>query len=305
MNPTVVRYSAATLAALAMTMNFACAENEVHSSLAGMYYLNDAQGPMRAVDPTPPKGDVSNQILAGPSNGLASAYIIYERIAAGVKPKDLYTLPVDHTYLVLSGKLSVQLGSAQFVAEPETLVLVPAGVPHRVWNAGADPEADFQVMAPAPSRDLASMMKVAAAHAIDNPAQYIRVAPKLEKLIGGTGHDSLNERVLASRATGSEHVLERLNDVPPGGGRTEAHIHPFDQLYFVREGSLTFQYGMNTYDVGANTLVVLPAGIVHSNANKGTTVERLITLLISEPPKGSPMGAGVTLESQRADSRPQ
>ena len=224
MNPTVVRYSAATLAALAMTMNFACAENEVHSSLAGMYYLNDAQGPMRAVDPTPPKGDVSNQILAGPSNGLASAYIIYERIAAGVKPKDLYTLPVDHTYLVLSGKLSVQLGSAQFVIEPETLVLVPAGVPHRVWNAGADPEADFQVMAPAPSRDLASMMKVAAAHAIDNPAQYIRVAPKLEKLIGGTGHDSLNERVLASRATGSEHVLERLNEIGRASCRERVYL---------------------------------------------------------------------------------
>jgi mannose-6-phosphate isomerase-like protein (cupin superfamily) len=272
------------------------AQGDVQKSMAATFHISEARGPLRPVDLSPPKGEVSSEILAGPTNGLDSAYILYTRMAAGARPKGLYTLPVDHTYLVLSGKLNVQLGTDKFEAGPETLVLVPAGVPHQVWNAGAEPEADFEVVTPAPSRDLASMIKPAEARKIDNAAQYVRVAPPLDKLAGGTGHASLNERVLASRATGSEHVLERLNDMLPGGGRTETHIHPFDQVYFVRKGTMTVEYGMATYEVPANTLVVLPTGVVHNNLNNGSSVQSIVTLLLPEPEKGHPMGAGIDVK---------
>jgi len=139
------------------------------------------------------------------------------------------------------------------------------------------------------------MMQRAQAKKIDNAAQYVRVAPTLDILAGGTGHESLNERVLASRETGSEHVLERLNDVLPGGGRTELHIHPFDQVYFITKGRMTVQYGMSTFEAGENTLVLLPAGIVHSNQNKGASLQSAITLLLPEPEKGTPFGTNVEL----------
>jgi len=291
----------AVAAAAFVIASAAGAQSDMSKSMDGVFYLSAARGPIRQVDLSPLKGKMSGEILAGPANGLDSAYIIYARTAAGGRPWGLYTLPVDHTYLVLSGKLNVQLGTDQFVAGAETLVFVPAGVPHQVWNAGSEPEADFQVVTPAPSRDLVSMMRRAEARKIDNAAQYIRVAPPLEKLNGGTGHESLNERVLASRATGSEHVLERLNDVPPGGGRTDLHIHPFDQVYFVTKGTMTVQYGLATYEAGANTLVVLPTGVVHNNQNNGSSVQSAITLLLPEPEKGVPLGAGV--EFKRAPNQ--
>jgi len=195
--------------------------------------------------------------------------------------------------LVFSGKLNVQLGTDLFVAGPETLVLVPAGVPHQAWNAGSEPVAGLEVITPAPSRDLASLMKPAAASKIDNAAQYIRVAPPLEKLAGGVGHESLNERILADRTNGSAPVLERLNDVLPGGGRTEAHIHPFDQAYFIRKGTMTVDYGLEKYEAPANSLVLLPAGVVHNNSNTGTGVQSIVTLLI---PDRVPRGAGITIQ---------
>jgi mannose-6-phosphate isomerase-like protein (cupin superfamily) len=268
------------------------------------FHLSAARGPLRQVDLSPFKGEASSEILAGPASGLDSAFILYDRMAAHARGRSLYTLPVDHTFLVLAGKLNVQLGTDSFVAGPDTLVLVPAGVPHRVWNAGAEPEADLQVITPAPSRDLASLMKPAKARKIDNAAQYVRAAPALGKLAGGTGHDSLNERVLASRDTGSQHVLERLNDVLPGGGRTDPHIHPFDQAYFITQGTMTVQYGLSSLEAGANTLVVLPAGVVHNNANTGTGVQSTITLLLPEPEKGNPMGANVEI-AKRAARNPQ
>jgi mannose-6-phosphate isomerase-like protein (cupin superfamily) len=278
------------------------AANDMHQSMSGSYHLTPARGPIRPVDLSPIKGEISSEILAGPTNGLESAFLVYTRMAAGARAKGLYTLPVDHTYLVLAGKLNVQLGTDQFVISPDTLVFVPAGVPHQVWNAGSEPVADFQVFAPAPSRDLVSLMKPAQARKIENAAQYIHVAPPLGKLMGGTGHDSLNERILISRANGSLNVLERLNDMLPGGGRTELHLHPFDQAYFIKQGTMKVNYGAATYEAQANSLVVLPVGVVHSNENAGSTVQSVITLLLPEPPKGVSLGGG--MEIRRRQSEP-
>src|ERR1700677_1569522 len=148
----------ATPAALAQTP-----AGQFHESTAAAFHLNDDRGPLRHVDLSPLKGPVSGEILAGPANGLDSAFIVYTRMEAGTRPSGLYTLPVEHTYLVLHGRLNVQIGTDRFVAAPDTLVLVPAGVPHQAWNAGAVPEADFEVVTPAPSRSLTSMMQPAAA----------------------------------------------------------------------------------------------------------------------------------------------
>jgi mannose-6-phosphate isomerase-like protein (cupin superfamily) len=214
-------------------------------------------------------------------------------MAPGAKPKGLYSMGVEHTYLVLSGKLNVQLGTDQFVAGPETLVLVPPGVPCQTWNLGSEPMAALEVITPAPSRDLASLMKPATATKIENAAQYIRVAPPLGKLAGGVGHESLNERILADRTNGSAPLLERLNDVLTGGGRTEPHIHPFDQAYFIRKGTMTVDYGLEKFEAPANSLVLLPAGVVHNNSNTGAEVQSIVTLLI---PDKTPRGAGVTIQ---------
>jgi mannose-6-phosphate isomerase-like protein (cupin superfamily) len=287
----------AVAACLAPASLSASGAKDAQSDMAGVFHLNEERGPLRHVDLAPFTGEVSSEVLAGPANGLDTAFIIYTRMAPGAKKKGLFSLPVDETYLVFSGKLNVQLGTDEFVAAPDTLVFVPAGVAHRVWNAGTEPEADMEVVTPATGRDLASMMKPAVATKVDNAAQYIRVAPPLGPLAGGVGHQGLNERVLADRATGSEHVLERLDDVPPAAGGPASHIHPFDQVYFVTKGTMTVQYGLAHYEAPENTLVILHMGTVHSNLNNGSTVESHVTLLLPEPPKGVALGAGVTIST--------
>jgi mannose-6-phosphate isomerase-like protein (cupin superfamily) len=265
----------------------------------GTFYLSKERGPIRQVDLSPLTQELSSEILAGPANGLDSAFIVYTRMAAGARKRGLYTLPVDQTYLVLAGKLNVQLGTDEFVAEPDTLVLVPAGVPHQAWNAGSSPEADLEVVTPAPARDLVSMMKEAKPQKVEGAAQFIRVAPPLGALKGGVGHEGLNERVLAARASGSDQVLERLDDVPPAAGGPSSHIHPFDQVYFVTSGTMTVQYGLGKYEVTPNSLVIIPAGVVHSNLNNGSTVESHITLLLPEPEKGTTFGASAEIKPQQ------
>lgn len=288
---------ALAVATLALTLGVAPRTTFAADSkgLASVYWLSPARGPVRPVDLSPFKGSVSSEILASPANGLESAFIIYTRMAPGAGPRGLYTLPVDHTYLVLSGKLKVQIGTDEFVAEPETLVLIPAGVPHQAWNADATPEADFEVITPAPSSDLASLMKPAQPRKVENAAQYVRVAPPMQLTHSGVGAGALNERVLADRSTGSEHMLERLDDVVAGSGRGELHMHPFDQIYFIRKGEMTLRYGMGTYTAGANSLVILHAGTVHSNMNNTSDLESHITLMLPQPAQGVPAGVDVEI----------
>jgi mannose-6-phosphate isomerase-like protein (cupin superfamily) len=279
------------------------AAQQFQQSMAGVFHLNVDRGPLRHVAESAFKGQASSEILAGPANGLDSVFIVYTRMAPGARPMGLYTLPVEHTYLVLKGELTVQIGTDRFIADPETLVLVPPGVPHRAWNAGTRPEADYEVVTPAPSRNLVSMMQPAAARKIPNAAQYVHIPPPLGKLKGGSGHDALNERVLASRATGSEYVLERIGEVLPGSKSEPSHIHPFDQAYFVRAGTMTIFYGLKTYELHANTLVIIPAGIVHHDRNGGSSVMSFIQLVTPEPKPGIPFGVNVQIEKSRQRPR--
>jgi mannose-6-phosphate isomerase-like protein (cupin superfamily) len=78
-------------------------------------------------------------------------------------------------------------------------------------------------------------------------------------------------------------------------------MHPFDQAYFIKQGTMKINYGANTYQASANSLVILPIGVVHSNENAGTSVQSVITMLLPEPPKGVSMGGGV--EIRRSQGR--
>ena len=248
-----------------------------------MFHLSHVRGSFRPVDLSPLGKDVSSEIVAGPANGLDSAFLIYTRMPAGTRGPAMYTLPVDHTYLVLSGQLNVQLGTDKFVAGPDTLVLVHAGVPHEAWNAGSGPVSVLEVVTPAPSDDLASLMKPAQPRKIENAASFIRVAQP----IGNTGKGT-NSQPLAARATnsGDSHLQERIDNANPGFGVGPGlHVHPFDQIYFVLAGTMTLQYGVNTYQVQPNTFAIIPTGVVHYNKNTGTVPERHVTLLLPEPEK--------------------
>ena len=57
--------------------------------------------------------------------------------AAHVHPKQ------EERFEILSGTLSLRVGGEEIVARPADSVTIPAGTPHRFWNAGED-EAHFR-----------------------------------------------------------------------------------------------------------------------------------------------------------------
>lgn len=199
----------------------------------------------------------------------------------------MFTLPVEDDYVVLSGKMTVQIGTDKFVVGPLTGVVIPANTPHEVWNADAEPEANLEVISSANpsqdlSRDLMSMLKPAQATKVANAAQCIREIklPAASDLKPG-----LNGQRYTERAKGSPFQM-RIDSTLPGSGGPKPHVHRFEQVYFEVEGETTVTYGLDDYKLKKNDIAIISPGVVHTNSNQTSAIERHIVLLLPEPASG-------------------
>jgi quercetin dioxygenase-like cupin family protein len=73
-------------------------------------------------------------------------------------PAGLHTHPFDQIFYVLQGTMSVEIDGEQHQAGAGSLVVFPAGIAHRNWNAGAEPTLHlaFNVPLPDPAVPFAS-----------------------------------------------------------------------------------------------------------------------------------------------------
>jgi len=240
--------------------------------------INETRGPLRPADLKPLTTGASSEILAGPTNGSDYGYLIFTRMAAGAHGPSLFTLPDEHLYLVVEGRMNIQIGTDKFVVNRYEGVWLPANIPHEVWNADSGSEAHFEVIAPGSARDLVSMLKPAEGRKVENAAQYIRKpkVPSESELKPG-----LNGATFAARATGGT-IQMRIDSTLPGQGGPKPHVHKFQQVYFSIEGQTAVEYGLNDFPLPKYSIAIIQPGVVHTNSNKTSAVERHITVLMPQ-----------------------
>ena len=68
-------------------------------------------------------------------------------------PAGMHTHVVDQLFYILDGTMSLEIEGQPYTAGPGTLVVFPAGVPHRNWNGGAEPTIHLAFNTPLPSPD--------------------------------------------------------------------------------------------------------------------------------------------------------
>ena len=221
-----------------------------------------------------------------------SCRVIGSNVPAGAAAPPNHVHPVDQLYYIVTGEMQVQLGAERFVAGPDTLVYIPAGTPHHNWNEGDVDEFHFEVLAPCPAPTEEVMTPTDETDAGGRPYAVRRLADaEVEEPIAG-----FRMQRLLRRADASDHMSLYIGSVQPGAGGPGTHIHAFDQFYFVLDGEMTVEVGLDRFTAGPHTLVVLPAGVPHRQFNEGGETERHITLLAPEPlPGGGPWDVGVTL----------
>jgi quercetin dioxygenase-like cupin family protein len=91
------------------------------------------------------------QTLLDPLNSdIRTCEVSYIKTPAdGGSREGLHYHDVDQAFFLLSGTMMVEIGGETHTAEPGTLIVFPAGVPHRNWNVGSE-TVHLVMMAPAP-----------------------------------------------------------------------------------------------------------------------------------------------------------
>lgn len=80
---------------------------------------------------------------------------------------------------------------------------------------------------------------------------------------------------------GAANVSFFLNDTPPGRGPV-LHKHPYEEVFIVQEGKLTFTVGDATIETSGEQIVIVPPGVPHKFINSGSEVARHIDIHLNE-----------------------
>ena len=56
----------------------------------------------------------------------------------------------------------------------------------------------------------------------------------------------------------------------PGGGGPGLHTHPYEEVFVIQDGEVTFTVGDATIEASAGQIVVAPAGVPHKFVNSGS-----------------------------------
>lgn len=66
-------------------------------------------------------------------------------------------------------------------------------------------------------------------------------------------------------------------DAPPGSG-PKLHKHPYEEVFVVQEGTVTFTVGDEVIEASGGQIVVVPAGAPHKFVNSGAGPLRQIDI---------------------------
>jgi mannose-6-phosphate isomerase-like protein (cupin superfamily) len=88
--------------------------------------------------------------LATPAKGSDHIMVSVAEVEPGKGGPGTHVHEFDQYYLVLEGELTVEVALQNHVVAPHTLVVLPAGVPHRQFNAGVVTEKHLAILAPVP-----------------------------------------------------------------------------------------------------------------------------------------------------------
>ncbi len=79
---------------------------------------------------------------------------------------------------------------------------------------------------------------------------------------------------------GDANVSFFLSNTPPGKGPS-MHKHPYEEVFIVQEGHLTFTIGDSTMEATGGQIVVVPPEMPHKFVNAGSEFARHVDVHVS------------------------
>jgi quercetin dioxygenase-like cupin family protein len=79
------------------------------------------------------------------------------------------------------------------------------------------------------------------------------------------------------KSYGGADISFFLSDTPPGKGPS-LHTHPYDEVFVIQEGTLTFRVGDAILEAKEGQIVIAQAGTPHGFINSGTGRSRHVDI---------------------------
>ena len=103
-----------------------------------------------AIDSSDPNERVALRLLDHDSGAKNCTIYYIKTPPGGGSPAGLHVHEVDQVFYILSGTMSIEIEGKQYDCSPGSLIIFPAGVPHRNWNGGSEPTVHLAFNTPLP-----------------------------------------------------------------------------------------------------------------------------------------------------------
>ncbi len=235
--------------------------------------------------PKQPVSGLTRQLLAGFPTGIESCVI-----SANFAPAhscDVREDEGDRTLFVLTGTVTAQTAGEKVAIGENSLGLLRQGRPCVLGNESSHPATFLEILTP-PTDGANGRLQT-----MIRPLRNERF--KEHKSHAAAQGAAFSVHALADAGSGSPGATIFATMVPQGT-RADPHIHAFDQFYFVLSGTLSAEVGVSPLEAPANSLVVFPAGTVHTTWNAGSEPVIALTILTPHPPFGRPRSIPTKLD---------
>lgn len=124
---------------------------------------------------------VSQKLLDHTTGAAACSVTCIKTPPGGGSPEGMHTHVVDQIFYVLRGTMGVEVDGKKQEVGPGALIVFPAGVPHRNWNAGNDPTVHLAIAAPLPDPNVPFATRVGDRNKNKSgPSRDRRIAKRLD-----------------------------------------------------------------------------------------------------------------------------
>jgi quercetin dioxygenase-like cupin family protein len=237
---------------------------------------------------------------------LETVSVLRLRVTPGAGEAD-HVHDVDGYLVVLDGTVEVVVGGTVSAAPTGTVVYVPAGTVHGVRcsasdatghddRAGAAEVLELFVPGLRPGRPLSTPAAGAGPGGAGGSGRSFSTRIDVEGFTTGARAGGFAVQTLADAASGAPGCVLNAARVQPGGTGPAVHIHRFDQLFVVLQGELHVDVALDRVVARSHDVVVLPAGVPHTQWNEGSGTEIHLAVLVPPPGPGEPVTLPVRFE---------
>jgi mannose-6-phosphate isomerase-like protein (cupin superfamily) len=241
-------------------------------------------------DPDADRSDGFTGVILYHGEGCVIAALNVSPVAEG--PQHHVHPHADQIYYVAEGEITVDLDGDVYTMPKGSTAFIPAGLAHRNWNASSEATVLLEIAAPGPSPDFEAISSGStptrarnselATSSVHDPTRppFVVHGARVEP----SGASGIARHWLVNRDGGARYASLYVATLPAGADSGPAqHTHGFDQFYYVLEGVLAIEVGLERHVAVAHNLVVLPAGVPHRIWNDDPEVERHCVILVPEP----------------------